>query len=47
MSTLALKYRPLLLKDLIGQEMSVGALTNILTRAKRRVLSTKLIYLRA
>ena len=36
MSTLALKYRPLLLKDLIGQEMSVGALTNILTRAKEK-----------
>lgn len=36
MSTLALKYRPVLLDDLIGQEMSVRALTNILTRAKDR-----------
>ena len=36
MSTLALKYRPRLLDDLIGQEMSVRALKNILVKAKDR-----------
>ncbi len=34
MSTLALKYRPLMLNDLVGQEVSVQALANILKRAK-------------
>ena len=34
MSTLALKYRPRLLSDLVGQEASVKALTNALKRAR-------------
>jgi DNA polymerase-3 subunit gamma/tau len=34
MITLALKYRPRLLSDLVGQEASVRALTNALRRAK-------------
>ena len=34
MTTLALKYRPRLLSDLVGQEASVKALTNALLRAK-------------
>jgi len=34
MATLALKYRPRLLTDLVGQEASVRALTNALRRAK-------------
>ena len=34
MNTLALKYRPRLLSDLVGQEASVRALTNALRRAK-------------
>jgi len=34
MTTLALKYRPSLLSDLVGQEASVKALTNALLRAK-------------
>ena len=34
MTTLALKYRPRLLSDLVGQEVSVKALTNALLRAK-------------
>jgi DNA polymerase-3 subunit gamma/tau len=34
MTTLALKYRPRLLSDLVGQEASVRALTNALLRAK-------------
>ncbi|HNX94892.1 MAG TPA: DNA polymerase III subunit gamma/tau [Holophaga sp.] len=34
MNTLALKYRPRLLTDLVGQEASVRALTNALNRAK-------------
>lgn len=34
MTTLAIKYRPKLLSDLVGQEISVTALTNTLLRAK-------------
>jgi len=34
MTTLALKYRPRILADLVGQEASVKALTNALLRAK-------------
>ncbi|HTL98780.1 MAG TPA: DNA polymerase III subunit gamma/tau [Holophagaceae bacterium] len=34
MTTLALKYRPRLLSDLVGQEASVKALSNVLKRAK-------------
>ena len=34
MNTLALKYRPNILSDLVGQEASVHALTNALRRAK-------------
>ena len=34
MATLALKYRPRVLSDLVGQEASVRALRNALTRAK-------------
>jgi DNA polymerase-3 subunit gamma/tau len=34
MTTLALKYRPRILADLVGQEASVKALTNALVRAK-------------
>ncbi len=36
MTTLALKYRPQLLSDLVGQEGSVKALANALKRAKER-----------
>ncbi len=34
MNTLALKYRPRLLSDLVGQEASVRALSNALLRAQ-------------
>jgi DNA polymerase-3 subunit gamma/tau len=34
MTTLALKYRPRLLSDLVGQEASIRALANLLKRAK-------------
>ncbi|HZU53948.1 MAG TPA: hypothetical protein VFF77_08635, partial [Holophagaceae bacterium] len=34
MTTLALKYRPRLLSDLVGQEASVKALANALKRAR-------------